>query len=269
MKIKVNGEEIKTNLTNLYELKKKFCSHDENWLVMYQGFHTKSNYILHEGDEIFFIKKGEQPSKQQWEAMVASRYIPNVYEKIKKAHVGIAGLGGLGSSIAMALARTGVGHLHLVDMDDVDLSNLNRQQYRISHLGMAKTEALQQQIAEVNPFVTVTIDTIKVTSENAKDLFVQDEIVCEAFDNPDAKAMLVNCLLEHTPYKTVVASSGMAGYESSNTILTKRVMKNLYLCGDGKTEIKLGQGLIAPRVWICAGHQANMVLRLIVGEEVV
>ena len=67
----------------------------------------------------------------------------------------IAGLGGLGSNIAILLARTGVGTLFLVDFDVVEPSNLNRQSYYISHLGLPKTEALKQQIEQINPFIKV------------------------------------------------------------------------------------------------------------------
>lgn len=94
-----------------------------------------------------------------------------------------------------------------------------------------------------------------------------DEIICEAFDRPDRKAMLINTLMQHLPQKKIVSASGMAGFESSNTIQTKRRMQNLYVCGDGETSAMVGRGLMAPRVLICAGHQANMVLRLILGLQ--
>ena len=64
-----------------------------------------------------------------------------------------AGLGGLGSNVAVQLARTGVGHLHLIDYDCVDLSNLNRQHYFIRHLGKPKTDALRG-TASGNPSVS-------------------------------------------------------------------------------------------------------------------
>ena len=103
--------------------------------------------------------------------------------------------------------------------------------------------------------------------ENLKELFADAQIVCEAFDNPVAKAMLVNGILEHFPEKKLVSATGMAGYESSNIISTKKMMKNFYLCGDRVTEPTYGNGLMAPRVAICAGHEANMITRLLLGEE--
>lgn len=204
---------------------------------------------------------------EEMEVLLVSRNTPQVYEKVKVARVGIAGLGGLGSHVAIALARTGVGHLHLVDFDVVEPSNLNRQEYRMQHLGMHKTEALKLQLEEINPYVTVTIDTKKVTENNVVDIFQADDIVCEAFDQPEQKAMLVNTLLQNRSDVKIVSASGMAGYASNNIIKTRKVMKNLYLCGDEINGLRPGWGLMAPRVCICAGHEANMVLRLILGEE--
>src|SRR5208283_3674163 len=100
---------------------------------------------------------------------------------------------------------------------------------------------LKSEIEEINPFITVVIDTVRVTEDNVVSLFAQDEIVCEAFDNPDAKALLVNGVLQNFPGKKVVVASGMAGYESSNMIRTQRLMKNLYLCGDRETGSRVGR----------------------------
>ena len=122
----------------------------------------------------------------------------------------------------------------------------------------------RKQILEAIRYVD---EVVKVTEENIVDLLGDELIICEAFDRPEAKAMLVNGVLEHFPEKKLVSATGMAGYGSSNTIRTKRLMKNFYLCGDGVTEPEYGNGLMAPRVAICAAHEANMITRLILGEE--
>ncbi len=267
MRIKINGKETITSCKSLYSLQTKCRPELDNPVVILNGFQTSEDIAVKDGDEVVFIEKGRMPDRDEFEAMLKARHTPHVYTKVKQARVAVAGLGGLGSNIAIMLARTGVGHLHLVDYDLVEPSNLNRQQYKIKHLGMLKTEALKMEIGEINPFITVTIDTVRVTEENVLQLFANDEIICEAFDNPDAKAMLVNSLLDNCPHKKIVAGSGMAGFESSNTIVTKKFIKNLYLCGDGETDARIGRGLMAPRVSICAGHQANMVLRLLLGIE--
>ena len=206
-------------------------------------------------------------SKEALDRAFDARFPKEMQEKLRAAKVAVAGLGGLGSNVAYALARIGVGHLHLIDFDVVDITNLNRQQYFMEHIGMYKTDALKSLLLRINPYLDIRTDCVKVTDDNLQELFADATIVCEAFDNPEAKAMLVNGILEHFPEKKLVSATGMAGYGSSNTIITKRIMKNFYLCGDGVTAPTYGHGLMAPRVAICAAHEANMITRLILGEE--
>ena len=73
---------------------------------------------------------------------VDSRSDKPIYSIMRSSRIGIAGLGGLGSNIAAALARSGVGHLILADFDTVELSNINRQLYTLNHIGQKKAEAL-------------------------------------------------------------------------------------------------------------------------------
>lgn len=267
MNLHINGKNRTTNCSSLYTLKKEMFPEVDSMVMIYNGFQTDKDVVLCEGDHISFIEKGVMPSEDELEALMVARHTPYVHEKVKKARVAIAGLGGLGSNIAVALARTGVGHLHLVDFDIVEPSNLNRQAYKIGHLGMKKTEALKSELKDINPYIKITTDDIKVTEENAVSLFGSYPIVCEAFDRPEYKAILVNTLLEQKSEIKLVAASGLAGYESSNIITTRKVFKNFYLCGDRETGAEPGRGLMAPRVSICAGHQANMILRLILGIE--
>ena len=149
----------------------------------------------------------------------------------------------------------------------IAVTNLNRQQYFMEHLGMYKTDALKSLLLKINPYLDIQTDCVKVTEENIVDLLGDEPIICEAFDRPEAKAMLVNGVLEHFPEKKLVSATGMAGYGSSNTIRTEHLMKNFYLCGDRVTEPGYGNGLMAPRVAICAAHEANMITRLPLGEE--
>lgn len=209
----------------------------------------------------------EKLTKEEIMAALNERHSPEKQALLSEGRVAIAGLGGLGSNVAYALARIGVGHLHLIDFDVVDITNLNRQQYFMEHLGMYKTDALKSLLLKINPYLDIQTDCVKVTEENIVDLLGDEPIICEAFDRPEAKAMLVNGVLEHFPEKKLESATGMAGYGSSNTIRTKRLMKNFYLCGDGVTEPEYGNGLMAPRVAICAAHEANMITRLILGEE--
>lgn len=203
------------------------------------------------------------PSQEEIYAALCQRHGKALQDKLQKAKVAIAGLGGLGSNIAIGLARIGVGQLHLVDFDRVDLTNLNRQHYFIHHLGQYKTEALKKQILEINPYIRVSTDCLKITASNVATLFSDADIICEAFDVPENKAMLVNTVLEQLPDKWLVSGNGMAGYGQSNLIQTKAIMSKFYLCGDNISSNE-AQPLIAPRVAICAGHEANMVVELII-----
>ena len=194
------------------------------------------------------------------------RNVKGISEKLKKVKVCILGLGGLGSNVALLLARAGIGYLKLVDFDIVEASNLNRQQYRISHINMKKVEALKSIIKEINPFVEVDILDIKVSKENIHSIVGDIEIVVEAFDRAETKAMLMEELLTNTN-KIVVSASGMAGLGSANEIVTRKIRNNFYLIGDNYSDYEEYLGIMSTRVMICAAHQANMVLRLILGEE--
>ncbi len=205
------------------------------------------------------------PSKEEMERALTERHTPKLQEKFSAARVAVAGLGGLGSNIALWLARLGVGHLLLVDFDRVELSNLNRQQYFLRHLGMEKTRAMEEILKEVNPYLDVQCLCRRVQEDNLKEIFRDWDYICEAFDRAEEKAMLVNGILEHFPEKILIAASGMAGFGRSGEIRTRRVSENFYLCGDGTSESGPGYGLMAPRVALCAAHQANLAAELILG----
>ena len=194
------------------------------------------------------------------------RNVKGISEKLKKAKVCILGLGGLGSNVATLLARAGIGYLKLVDFDIVEASNLNRQQYRISHIGMKKTEAIKTIIKEINPFVEIEVLDVKVDRENILSIVGDIEIVVEAFDVAETKAMAIEELLINGN-KMLVSASGMAGLGSANEIITRKIRDNFYLVGDNYSDYEEYSGIMSTRVMICAAHQANVVLRLIVGEE--
>ena len=265
-RIRVNEREIFVPLeTTLLQLKEQFKPNAD--LIIYNGFPLASDHPLQSGDEIVLIKKGENPSPEEVECLMMARHTPGVHRKIKNSVVGIAGLGGLGSSIAMALSRVGLGTLILVDFDFVEPSNLNRQQYFIDQIGMKKVEALQATLSKTNPCVKIQPHHEKITRHNVKRIFRAAEVVVEAFDRADQKAMLINAISETMPEKYVVAASGLAGYGNNNEIQTVRFSSKIFIIGDQKTAAQPGVGLMAPRVGIAAHHQANTVLRILLAEE--
>ena len=206
------------------------------------------------------------PSKQEMDEALIARHGAKLHARLSKARVAICGLGGLGSNIAIALARAGIGHLHLIDFDRVDLSNLNRQQYFVRQLGQFKTEALRDNLQEIAPYMKLAFSTVRVTEENVPMLLAEADVICEAFDKAEAKAMLVNAVQEHFPDKWLVAANGMAGKESANLIRTRRLGRRLILCGDGASDVETNGTLFSARVMACAAHEALAVIRIIAGD---
>ena len=206
------------------------------------------------------------PSKEEWMDALNERHGAQLQARFSSATVAICGLGGLGSNIAIALARAGIGKLILIDFDRVDITNLHRQQYKANQIGRYKSEALAENLHEIAPYVELETISERITETNLSSLLKNADVVCEAFDDAQAKAMLVNAVLEQFPHTYLVAASGMAGMDTPNTIQTRKVMKRFYLCGDEKSDVADTIGLVAPRVMLCAAHQAHTVLRILAGE---
>ena len=206
------------------------------------------------------------PSKEEMQRALEARHGKDLQQKFTNSTVAICGLGGLGSNIAVSLARAGIGKLILVDFDKVDISNLHRQQYKADQIGRFKTEALAENLREIAPYIQVETHAVAVTEENFEALLSEADLICEAFDRAEAKAMLVNGVLEKLHTKYLIAASGMAGLGSANSIQTRRITNRFYLCGDGISDVADDIGLLAPRVMLCAAHQAHMVMRILSGN---
>ena len=206
------------------------------------------------------------PSKDEWIDALNERHGTQLQARFSSATVAICGLGGLGSNIAIALARAGIGKLILIDFDRVDITNLHRQQYKANQIGRYKTEALAENLLGIAPYTEIKTVRAKITEENFADLLKDADVVCEAFDNAETKAMLVNGVLEQLPNCYLVAASGMSGMDTPNTIRTRKVTKRFYLCGDEQSDVADTIGLVSPRVMLCAAHQAHTVLRILAGE---
>lgn len=202
-------------------------------------------------------------TRQQWEQVLAVRHGAELQKRLAGATVAVCGLGGLGSNIAVSLARAGIGTLILTDFDTVDISNLHRQQYKASQIGRAKTDALRENLLEMAPYANIITHTCRIDEHNYGELLSDADIICEAFDSADSKAMLVNKVLENFPQKYVVSASGMAGIGPANLIRTRQIGERLIVCGDGVSDVNEGLGLVAPRVALCAAHQALAVIRII------
>lgn len=203
------------------------------------------------------------PTKEELRAALVERHGEALQARLEQTTVAICGLGGLGSNIAISLARAGIGKLILIDFDRVDISNLHRQQYRANQVGLFKAEALTEILKEISPYLNIGPHIERITEDNFYSLLREADFICEAFDNPEAKAMLTNGVLEQLPNTYLIAASGMAGLGSANAIQTKKITKHFYLCGDGVSDVTDHSSLVSSRVMICAAHEAHMVLRIL------
>lgn len=206
---------------------------------------------------------GNIPTKEEMLSALMERVGTDIQNKFQNATVAICGLGGLGSNIAISLARAGIGKLLLIDFDCVDITNLNRQQYKATQIGRLKTDALADNLKEIAPYLELETFAVRLNDENYSEILDEADIICEAFDNAEEKSRLVNYIFENMPDKYLIAASGMAGLDVPNKITTRKITKKFYLCGDGENSTDNGESLFAPRVMLCAAHQATTVLRII------
>jgi sulfur carrier protein ThiS adenylyltransferase len=192
---------------------------------------------------------------------------PEIKRHLSQFKVGIAGAGGLGSNCAVALARTGIGSLVLCDHDVVDISNLNRQYYFTNQVGMAKTEALSYNIAQINPEVAVSAFNIMLDPSNIPAIFSDCDVIVEAFDRNDMKEMLVETIQKELHGIPLIVASGLAGWESTELLKIRKIDNTLYVCGDESSEVSADLPPLAPRVTVVAGMQANLVIEILMNKK--
>ena len=265
MKITLNERPVEISCgESLYRVAARFKPAAD--LIIWNGFPVGEDRPLSEGDELVLIRRGERPSLDELEALMAARHTPGVHQKLKRACVGVAGCGGLGSNVALSLARVGLGRLILADFDVVVPSNLNRQQYYVEQIGDYKVDALKANLERANPFVRVETHRLELTPANIPLIFADADVIVEAFDKAEMKVMIIETVLTQMVGRPLIVGSGMAGYGRNNAIRTERE-GDLYICGDGVSEAQPGRGLMAPRVGIAANPQANQVLEILLGED--
>lgn len=143
---------------------------------------------------------------------IARLYGERALERFRTAHVCVIGVGGVGSWIVEALARSAVGRLTLIDLDNVAESNINRQiQALSSTIGMAKIEALKQRIALINPYCEVELVEDFIDAENIPQMIGTDryDYVIDAIDSAKAKAALIAyCSAHAIPLITIGGAGG-------------------------------------------------------------
>lgn len=175
--------------------------------------------------------------------------------KLRSARIGIAGAGGLGSNVAMLLARSGVENFTIIDHDTVDKSNLNRQHFWPRHLGMQKIAALKESMLELNPNISLTLYPVYLDECSIPPLLQACPVWVEALDGADAKSLFVEKAL--LAERRVISASGICGI--GGMPLQKKRMGALTLVGDFHTDVCIAPPM-APRVQQAAAIMADCVL---------
>lgn len=196
---------------------------------------------------------------------IFERNVPGLTERLKGHCIGIAGCGGLGSNVAVALVRAGIGRLILADVDRVEPSNLNRQHFFLSDIGKYKTDALGDHLRAINPSVQLDIHTLLLSPDNLKNIFQKADMLVEALDLAESKSWLIRGWRRCFPDRYIIAGNGVAGFGASGKLHIEQAGR-IILCGDMQTDMDIG--LSAPRILLVAAMQANAVLELIMEGKV-
>ncbi len=191
------------------------------------------------------------------EIEIYARNTPGSFPILKTKCVGIAGCGGLGSNIAVLLARAGIGKLVVADFDTVVPENLNRQHFFIDQIGKLKVDALAETIAKINPKIDFQPVNVNLTPDNIPDVFSDVDVLIEAFDQAENKSMLIDTWTGLQNSKLLIAASGLAGTGNIDQIKINR-MENLIIVGDLKSTPD--EGLMAPKVVMVASMQASLAV---------
>jgi sulfur carrier protein ThiS adenylyltransferase len=259
LKIRVNEKDVTIDCTSAGAVRDLFKPDAD---IIIQGGHiVKPDSRVNEGDVVYLIKRGEMPNEEEMKFLLTARHTPQVAQRLAECRMAVCGLGGLGSNIALSLARMGVGELLLIDYDVIIPSNINRQQYYTDQIGMRKTDATMVNLKRVNPYNRYEIKDVFITKENVPHLFAGCDVILEAFDNAETKAMFITEASRAYPDALIVGASGLAGLASHELFRVVKAGRNVVLVGDFVNEARVGQGLMATRVTIAAGIQANIAVR--------
>jgi sulfur carrier protein ThiS adenylyltransferase len=201
--------------------------------------------------------------KQELGQELFCRNVPGMTAQLQKYTVGIAGCGGTGSNVAVALTRAGIGELILVDGDLVELSNLNRQYFFQSDVGKSKAYALAAHLKNINPDIRLDIHNQMIESSQVAQLFSKANLLIEAFDIAQSKKFLLNAWCRAFPNRPVVSGNGLSGVGKTAECVIRQ-MGQIWFCGDGTSNMM--EGLCAPRVALVANMQANLAIELLLEE---
>jgi sulfur carrier protein ThiS adenylyltransferase len=186
---------------------------------------------------------------------------PEQLDKIQSYKIGIAGAGGLGSNIAIILVRSGFCNFQIIDYDIISSDNLNRQYYFYDEIGKTKVETISKRMKKINPDIIIDTHCTKITTSNIHSFFQTSDIVFEAFDNALDKKILLEELSVYKN-KVIILGNGLAGIKRE-PIAIRKIQHNIFVVGDGLTEVTSEYPPFAPRVIECSAIMANIAIERI------
>lgn len=264
MKIRMNEKEVNWSGNSSVGAVRDSYKPDAD-VMLCDGAPVGANFPIKENCSVVLIKRGETPSKEEMAALMRSRNPDYFLPALSNSTIAIGGAGGLGSAVAISLARSFVGTLIIADFDVVEPSNLNRQHYFVDQIGMAKVDALKENLLRINPYLNVVVHNQRITAENVVEIFGDADIVAECFDTAAAKAMLTENVLAKMkcPF---VAVSGVAGHADVENIVSRKIGSRMVLIGDGVSAAEPGRGLTAAKVGVAANLQACKIIEILVDK---
>jgi sulfur carrier protein ThiS adenylyltransferase len=206
-------------------------------------------------------------ARHDGDAESADRPMPQAELRTRLAPktVAILGCGGLGSNCAVMLVRAGVGSLTLVDYDDVEAENLNRQMFFADQIGQPKVDALAETLRRIEPSISLRLVRECIEPGTIREMVEGADVIVEAVDSAEAKAMILSLCPRVAPDVPVVSASGLAGCGSANEIETVQLAQDTWVAGDLESDIREGHALVASRVMVAAAHEAHAAIRILLG----
>ena len=169
--------------------------------------------------------------------------------------IGIAGIGGIGSNVAVNLVRSGIEALRIVDFDRVESSNLNRQFYFHDQVGRRKVEALAENLRRIKPDLRIEGVDARIDATNCQALFTGCDLIVEGFDQQTDKKMLLEILGSD---RIVISACGIAGSELE--LIRVRRLGKCFIVGDFATDCA-NTPLFAHKVMTVAHHMTRIILQ--------
>lgn len=196
----------------------------------------------------------------KFESALTAYYSKEQLLKIQKTKIGIAGAGGLGSNIAVCLARCGFRDFEIVDLDRIEAKNLNRQYYFLDEIGFAKVKIISDRLKRINSDIRAVTYEVRLNHENISNYFQDRDIIFEAFDNVDSKKILLETFGNSN--KTLIFGNGMAGIKNKE-LKIRKLRGNIHIVGDQETHVGKIEPPLAPRVTACAAMMASVALEAV------